>query len=65
MSHATGERRPLFERVGMASVAVVLAALFGGMAAFAWLGSEPFLALMAATGAVMTAWAGLRTLLRG
>ena len=49
----------------MALVALVLAALFGGVAAAAWVGGEGFLAVMAAIGAVMTAWAGGRALFRG
>lgn len=58
-------RRPILERLGMASIALVLAVLFGTMAAASWVGSEPFLALMAGIGALMTAWAGLITIVRG
>lgn len=58
-------RRPLLERLGMAAVAVVLAALFGGMAVASWVGGEAFLAVMAGAGALMTAWAGVNTLIRG
>ncbi len=58
-------RRPLLERLGMAAIALVLAIMFGGMAVASWLGGEGFLAIMAATGALMTAWAGVRTVLRG
>ena len=57
--------RPLLERVGMASIAAVLAALFGGVAFAAWTGGEVFLATMAGIGALMTAWAGGITLFRG
>ncbi len=58
-------RRPLLERLGMAALAFVLAALFGGMALASWIGGEEFLALMAAVGAAMTLWAGAITVLRG
>ena len=58
-------RRPLLERLGMAVIAVALALLFGAIAAASWAGGEGFLAVMAGTGAVMTLWAGVMTLLRG
>ena len=60
-----GTARPFLERLGMAAIAVVLAALFGGVAVAAWSGGEPFLAIMAAIGCLMTAWVGLMTLVRG
>jgi hypothetical protein len=59
------ERRPLIERLGMAAIAVVLGLLFGGVAAAAWVGGEPFLALMGAIGCLMTLWVGGVTLFRG
>jgi hypothetical protein len=59
------QRRPLIERIGLAAVAAVLAALFGGVALAAWLGDEGFLAVMGATGCLMTAWVGGLTLFRG
>ncbi len=59
------ERRPLIERIGLAAVAAVLAAMFGGVALGAWFGSEPFLAVMAAIGCLMTVWVGGLTLFRG
>lgn len=59
------ERRPLVERIGLAAVAAVLAALFGGVAAAAWIGGEPFLAVMGGVGCLMTAWVGALTLFRG
>lgn len=62
---AARERRPLIERIGMAAIALVLAALFGGVAAAAWLGGEPFLAVMGAIGCLMTVWVGGLTLFRG
>ncbi len=64
-AQAARERRPMIERIGMAAIAVVLAALFGGVAIAAWAGGEPFLAVMGATGCLMTAWVGGLTLFRG
>jgi hypothetical protein len=58
-------RRPILERIGMAGIALVLAALFGAVAAAAFGGGEPFLAAMAAVGCLMTVWVGAQTLLRG
>jgi len=58
-------RRPLVERIGMAAIAAVLATLFGVVAAISLASGEAFLAVMAATGALMTLWAGIRTLARG
>jgi hypothetical protein len=64
---ATDDRppRPLIERIGMAAIAAVLAALFGGVAFAAWVGGEPFLAVMGGIGCLMTAWVGMLTLIRG
>ena len=59
------ERRPLIERIGMAAIAAVLAVLFGGVAVAAWVGGEPFLAVMGGIGCLMTAWVGGLTLFRG
>ncbi|MEO8208714.1 MAG: hypothetical protein ABI598_06735 [Chloroflexota bacterium] len=58
-------RRPVLERLGMAVIALFLAFVFGVMAVASWVGGEPFLAAMAATGAFMAIWAGARTVLRG
>jgi hypothetical protein len=58
-------RRPWVERIGLAAIAAVLAVMFGGVAAAAWIGGEPFLTVMAAIGCLMTAWVGALTLLRG
>jgi hypothetical protein len=58
-------RRPLIERIGLAVVALVLAALFGGVAAAAWSGGELFLAAMGGIGCLMTLWVGSLTLFRG
>lgn len=57
--------RPWIERIGLAIVAAILATLFGGVAAAAWLGGELFLAIMGGIGCLMTAWVGVLTLLRG
>ena len=51
--------------IGRAAIAAVLAVLFGGVAAAAWVGGEPFLAVMGGIGCVMTAWVGGLTLFRG
>jgi hypothetical protein len=59
------ERRPLVERIGMAAIAAVLATLFGVVALAAWVGGEPFLAVMGGIGCLMTAWVGGLTLFRG
>jgi len=58
-------RRPLVERIGLAFIGLVMAAMFGGVAVAAWAGGSVFLAVMAAIGALMTAWAGAITLFRG
>jgi hypothetical protein len=57
-------KRPLLERVGMAAIALVMAALFGLIAAAAWVSGEVFLATMGAIGCFMTLWVGAITLLR-
>ena len=58
-------RRPMIERVGLALIAIVMAAAFGGVAVAAWVGGEVFLAVMGAVGCLMTAWVGGMTVLRG
>ena len=62
---APREPRPLIERLGLAAIALVLAVLFGGVAAASWVGGELFLAIMGGIGCVMTIWVGILTLLRG
>ena len=57
--------RPIIERLGLAAIALVLASLFGGVAAASWVGGEPFLVIMGGIGCVMTLWVGLLTLIRG
>ncbi len=57
--------RPIIERIGMAFIAVILAALFAvvGVAAFA--GGEPFLGVMGVVGCLMVLWVGGLTLFKG
>ena len=57
--------RPMIERIGLAAVALVLAILFGGVAAASWIGGELFLAVMGGVGCLMTLWVGALTLFRG
>jgi hypothetical protein len=57
--------RPIIERIGLAAVALVLAVLFGGVAAASWVGGELFLAVMGGVGCLMTLWVGGLTLFRG
>ena len=59
------EPRPWIERSGLAFIAAILVVVFGVIAAASFASGELFLALMAGLGALMTAWAGGRTLLRG
>ena len=59
------EPRPLLERIGMAAIALVMAGLFGAVAAAAWISGELFLAAMGAIGCFMTLWVGAITLVRG
>jgi hypothetical protein len=61
----TRERRPALERIGLAAVAVVMAALFGVVAVAAFAGGEYFLAAMGFVGCMMTLAVGGITLLRG
>ncbi|MFL5680089.1 MAG: hypothetical protein ACJ77B_05760 [Chloroflexota bacterium] len=64
---ATPERapRPMLERIGLALVATLFGAMFGGVAVAAWAGGEVFLAAMGAIGCLMTIWVGVLTLIRG
>jgi hypothetical protein len=57
--------RPIIERIGMAFVAVVMAALFAVVALAAFTGGEPFLGAMGAIGCLMVLWVGGLTLFRG
>ncbi|HEX7950861.1 MAG TPA: hypothetical protein VF494_10970 [Candidatus Limnocylindrales bacterium] len=62
---AAREPRPLIERIGLAAIALVIAALFGTVAVVSWAGGEVFLAAMGAIGCLMTLWVGALTLIRG
>ncbi len=59
------ERRTALERIGLAAVAVVMAALFAAVALAAFVGGEYFLAAMGLVGCMMTLVVGGITLLRG
>ena len=57
--------RPLVERIGLAVIAGLLAAVFAFVAIAAWTSGEIFLGVMAGIGALMTVWAAASTLRRG
>ena len=57
--------RPIIERIGMAFIAVILAALFALVAVAAFIGGEPFLGVMGAIGCLMVLWVGGLTLFKG
>jgi len=57
--------RPIIERLGMALLAAVIAAMFGVVAVAAFAGGEPFLGVMGAIGCLMVLWAGGLTLFKG
>jgi hypothetical protein len=59
-----GEARPLVERIGLGAIALVLAGVFGAVAAAALASGEVFLGTMAGIGALMTLWAAASTLRR-
>jgi hypothetical protein len=59
------ELRPMIERIGLAAIALLLAALFAFMAVAAFVGGEPFLGVMSGIGCLMVVWVGGLTLLRG
>ena len=62
---APREPRPVIERIGLAFIALLIAALFGVVSVASWVGGELFLAVMAGVGCVMTIWVGTLTLVRG
>jgi len=62
---AEARRRPLIERIGMALVALVMAALFAAVSLASFVGGELFLGVMGAVGCLMALWVGTLTLLRG
>ncbi len=57
--------RPFIERIGMAFLALVMAALFAVVAVAAFAGGEPFFGIMAAAGCLMVLWVGSLTLFKG
>jgi hypothetical protein len=62
---SAGRPRPILERIGMAVIALVLAALFAVVALAAFAGGEPFLGAMSAIGCLMVLWVGGLTLFKG
>jgi hypothetical protein len=65
VTEAVREPRPWIERIGLAGIALVMAALFGTVSVAAWHGGEVFLAAMGAIGCLMTLWVGALTVIRG
>jgi hypothetical protein len=59
------EPRPWLERIGLAAVALVLAAMFALVAVAAGVGGEWILAAMSAVGALMTIAVAAITVVRG
>jgi hypothetical protein len=57
--------RTLLERLALAGIALVVAALFGGIGVAALAGGEVFLGVMGGIGALMTVWAAASNLRRG
>jgi len=57
--------RPFIERLGMAFLALVMAALFAVVAVAAFAGGEPFFGVMAGIGCLMVLWVGGLTLFKG
>jgi hypothetical protein len=57
--------RTLLERLALAGIALVVAALFGGIGVAALAGGEVFLGVMGGIGALMTLWAAASNLRRG
>jgi len=63
---ATAARpRTRLERLALAGIALVVAAVFGGMGVAALAGGEVFLGVMGGIGALMTIWAAASNLRRG
>ncbi len=57
--------RPMVERVGLAVIAVLIAAMFALVAGASFLGGEPYLGVMGVVGCLMVLWVGGLTLFRG
>ena len=58
------EPRPLVERLGLGVIALVIAAVFAGLAVAAFANDEVFIGVMAGIGALMTVWAAASTVRR-
>jgi hypothetical protein len=57
--------RPMVERIGLAVIALLIAAMFALVAVASFLGGEPFLGVMGVVGCLMVLWVGGLTLFRG
>ena len=57
-------RTPL-ERLALAAIALLVAAVFGGLGVAAFAGGEVFLGVMGGIGALMTVWAAWSNLRHG
>jgi hypothetical protein len=55
----------MLERVALAGIALLVAALFGALGVAAFMGGEVFLGVMGGIGALMTVWAAASNLRRG
>jgi len=62
---AGAPRRTLLERLALALIALLVAAVFGGIGIAAFVGGEVFLGVMGGIGALMTLWAAGSNLRRG
>jgi len=57
--------RTLLERIALGGIALLVAAVFGGLGLAAFAGGEVFLGVMGGIGALMTVWAAASNLRRG
>jgi hypothetical protein len=57
--------RTMLERLALGAIALLVAALFGGLGIAAFAGGEVFLGVMGGIGALMTVWAAASNLRRG
>ena len=57
--------RPFIERIGLALIALVFAAVFLLVAVASFMGGEPFLGVIGVIGCLMVLWVGGLTLFRG
>ncbi len=58
-------RRTPLERLALAGIALLVAAVFGALGAIALAGGEVYLGVMGGIGALMTIWAAASNLRRG